>query len=215
MVRRTIKIPQKEYNDNKMSKEEKLDDVLTTLDSIRSKHQDTSPSNSFPIIKVVIAGTFISIIILGIFSLGNLSQEANNENSITGSLDFKIQLLNSSEVMLSDFLGEPIFLDFMTSWCESCKTQNEELIAFQADYTNVRIISVSIDLDDSITQLINYKNNYGITWTMGRDITREGAKIFSVQYIPTVAFIDSAGKLRHLKTGVAFYDTIVEWFNEL
>ena len=215
MARRTIKIPQKDNNDNKMSKEEKLDDVLTTLDSIHSKHQDTSPRSSFPITKIIIVGTFISIIILGIFSLGNLSQEVNSENSITGSLDFKIQLLTSSEVMLSDFIGEPIFLDLMTSWCDSCKIQNEELKAFHADYTNVRIIAVSIDLDDSITTLKNYKDDYGITWTMGRDITRQGAKIFSVQYIPTVAFIDSAGKLRHLKTGVAYYDTLVEWFNEL
>ncbi len=215
MARRTIKIPQKDYNDNKMSKEKKLDDVLTTLDSIHSKHQDTSPRNSFPLIKIVIVGTFISIIILGIFSLGNLSQEANSENSITDSLDFKIQLLNSSEVMLSDFIGEPIILEFMASWCDTCKIQNEELIAFNADFSNIRILSVSVDLDDSITQLINYKNNYGITWTMGRDVNKQGAKLFNFQYIPTVAFFDSVGIRRHSITGVAGYDTLVEWFNEL
>ncbi|MHA2246753.1 MAG: TlpA family protein disulfide reductase [Candidatus Hodarchaeales archaeon] len=215
MARRTIKIPQKDYNDNKMSKEEELDDVLTTLDSIHSKHQDTSPRNSLPITKIVVAGTFISIIILGIFSLGNLSQEVNSEDSITGSLDFKIQLLNSSEVMLSDFIGEPIILEFMTSWCDTCKIQNEELKAFNADFSNIHILSVSVDLDDSITQLINYKNNYGITWTMGRDINRQGAKLFDFQHIPTVAFFDSAGILRHKKTGVASYDNLVEWFNEL
>ncbi|UCG90244.1 MAG: TlpA family protein disulfide reductase [Candidatus Heimdallarchaeota archaeon] len=215
MVRRTIKVPKQNINDNLLSKEEEVDDVLTKSNSIHSKHHDTSPrgSSSFINKKVIIGSIFFLIVLLGTLSLGTQLIDTNTGSSIN-SLDFTIQLLDNSEVKLSDFSGEPIILDFMATYCSACKTLNEELKLFQTDYPDVHIISVSVYSRDSITQLKNYKDTYGISWTIGRDKDQEGATLFSVQLLPTVAFFDSYGILKHKNVGVVYYDTLVEWVNE-
>ncbi|MFX1283331.1 MAG: TlpA family protein disulfide reductase [Promethearchaeota archaeon] len=216
MARRTRKIPKQDLSEKPVSKEEELDKVLTRLNSIHSKHHETSPRGgpSFLNKKVIMTSSFIIIISLGVLTLGTQFMETETISSID-SLDFTIQLLDKSEVLLSDYKGEPIILDFMARYCSACKTQIDEFKLFQPKYPEVRIISVSVSSDDSITLLKNYKNNYGISWTLGRDITKQGAKLFSVQYIPKIALFDSKGTLKHENTGVVNYDTLVEWVNEL
>ncbi|MFX0210132.1 MAG: TlpA family protein disulfide reductase [Candidatus Hodarchaeota archaeon] len=59
--------------------------------------------------------------------------------------------------------------------------------------------------------MTEYKNDNGITWTVGRDTTQAGKEKFSATSIPTVAFINSAGKLKQINNGVVFYETLVDW----
>lgn len=163
---------------------------------------------------------FFAIITLGLLSLGSYPQTQPNspENTLSAELDFKFQLLNGNEVMLSDYTGDPIILDLMATWCGPCKTQIPELKTLQSSYPHVRILSVSTDLDDSITVLTKYKADNDMTWTIGRDISQKGIEIFTpsgrLQSIPTVAFINSAGKLRQLNQGVVYYNTLVDWINK-
>ncbi|MHA2203178.1 MAG: TlpA family protein disulfide reductase [Candidatus Hodarchaeales archaeon] len=217
MARRTIKIPQKSSKDIEMSESEKLDDIISSIDSIQGKqHTMTSASSSFSVTKILIGFAFISIIALGILSLGNyqLTQPNPSGSSISDHLNFAFELVDGKEVMLSDYAGDPIILDLMATWCGPCKTQLGELTSLQSSFPNVQIISVSIDPDfDTISKLTQYKNDNHITWTVGRDITQAGKEAFSASSIPTVAFINSAGKLKQINNGVVFYDTLVDWIN--
>lgn len=217
MARRNIKIPQKDSKGIERSQGEELNDIISSLDSIQGKHRKISPekSNSVSKTKVIMVLAFISIVTLGLLSLGSYPQiQPNSTEKTISELDFKFQLLDGSEVMLSDYAGDPIILDLMATWCGPCKTQITELRALHSSFPNVQIISVSIDPDyDDITKLAQYKEDNSMTWIVGRDINREGKEAFSADYIPTVAFISSAGTLRQYSQMVVSYDTLVDWIN--
>ncbi|MFX0122231.1 MAG: TlpA family protein disulfide reductase [Candidatus Hodarchaeota archaeon] len=223
MARRTIKIPQKSSKEIEMSESEKLEGIISSIDSIQGKqHRMTSTSSSFSVTKIIMVFAFISIITLGILSLGNyqVTQPNLSDATIFDKLNFSFELLNGKDVMLSDYAGDPIILDFMATWCSPCKTQVGELKTLHTDYPSVQIISVTTDPSyDSISRLTQYVNDNGISWTVGRDINKTGESKFSVTLLPTVAFIDSSGKLKHVNNGVVdpvgvvFYTTLVDWIN--
>lgn len=219
MARRTLKIPQKAQQSSDMSKDEELKDVLSSLNSIQSKHHNshaTTPS-PLPVTQIIVVIVFISIIGLGILSLGNMALEPETitGSSIKESLDFRIQQLDGHEVMLSDYAGEPIILDLMATWCAPCKIQIAELKKLDSSYPSVRILSISVDEDDSISTLSDYKAENGMTWTVGRDLSQKAINIYTPpgnpQQIPTLAFINSEGILRQVYQGIVNYDTLVDW----
>lgn len=214
MARRAIKIPQKSSKEIEVSDSEKLEDIISSIDSIQGKqHKMSSASPSFSVTKVIMVFAFISIITLGVLSLGNyqLTQPDLRGGTISAELDFTFQLLNGENVYLSDYAGKPILLDLMGTQCPPCTTQIGELKTLHSNFPNVQILSVSVADYDSITSLSQYKNLHGMTWPVGLDTTHAGREAFSASSIPTIAFINSAGTLKQHEHGLTVYDTLVDW----
>jgi thiol-disulfide isomerase/thioredoxin len=116
--------------------------------------------------------------------------------------------------MLSNYIGEPIILDLMATWCVPCKTQIEHLQVIKDAYPNVHIISVSVDLGDTIPVLSAYKADNNMDWVVGRDISTKGASNFQATAIPTMAFFSSEGIWKHWEQGVTTSDKLSSWINE-
>ncbi|MHA2108242.1 MAG: TlpA family protein disulfide reductase [Candidatus Hodarchaeales archaeon] len=135
-----------------------------------------------------------------LLSFGSLpsTQDTESEVKLTDGLDFQIQLLNYSQVMLSDYLGAPIILDFFATWCKPCATQIIELQKLQVKFPNVHIISVSIEKDDTISILEGYSLEHEMDWIVGRDATLKAASRYQINSIPTMAFFNSQGIRKYI-----------------
>jgi thiol-disulfide isomerase/thioredoxin len=197
---------------------EKYDEVLNSLSSIQSKRKKESlstPSSINP--STIVMGTVLVVIIgMVLLSFGNLSPTTTTgpietDTKLSEGLDFKIQLLDGSEVMLSDYAGEPIILDLFATWCGPCITQISHLKTVRSQYPNVNILSISVDLTDSIAMLNTFKSDNGMNWVVGRDITQQGSSIYQATSIPTMAFFDSSGALKHWEQGVTDSTTLINW----
>jgi thiol-disulfide isomerase/thioredoxin len=222
MPRMPQKFPTKNSNQESQSDVEKYDEVFDSLNSIQTKHKKSQPDSKLSlkpttlVMVIVIVGS-LAVMLL---SFGNLQVNPNPQTgpidtgtSLVAGLDFKIQLLDASEVMLSDYTGQPIILDLFATWCPPCKIQNAHLQTIYNQYSNVRIISVSVDLSDTRTMLTSYKADNDINWVVGRDITRQGGSIYQANSIPTIAFFDADAKLQHWQQGVANATTLISWIN--
>ena len=221
MSRRPRRIPVKETAKANISQEESVDDVLASIDSLQIKQRAIASKTDVPLPTAKIFGAIVVISIIGfaVIGFGNLPTLTNTggsnlENSNLTELDFKIQLLDESEIWLSDYEGNPIILDLFATWCGPCKTQIIELQSIKAAFPSVKILSVTVDLNDDIASLITYKDDNDMNWIVGRDVTSRGGKLFSATSIPTLAFFNSAGELTQYYQGVVYYDTLVQWINE-
>ena len=219
MSRRPRRIPVKDTVKTDATTEGNVEDVLASLDSLQKKQRATAPKTDVPLPTGKIIGAIMIVTIVGfvVLSFGNLPSPVTNptgDDSSLDELDFKIQLLDETEIWLSDYNGSSILLDLFATWCEPCKTQIAELQTVQENFPSVKIISVSVDLNDDIPSLVVYKNTYGMDWIVGRDVTSKGGQKFSATSIPTLAFINSAGELTQYNQGVVFYNTLVEWITE-
>ncbi|MHA1966611.1 MAG: TlpA family protein disulfide reductase [Candidatus Hodarchaeales archaeon] len=221
MARRTNKIPIKDQTRIKMTKAEKYDDVLSSLDSLKVKQHKVIPETPtvVPTTKIIIGVVVITIISLGILSLGNVPR-VTDQNTLTGNMidsegiNFAFKRLDGTESHLADYKGSPVFLDLFATWCKPCETQIIELATLKSVYPYIRILSISIDDTDTVEMLEQFKTDNGITWIVGRDYTLKGAQNFKVTSIPTLAFFNSNGVLKKIEIGIHYYEELASWLDE-
>ena len=230
MARRGIKIPQKESKMTGQADVEKYDKVLNSLDIIQTKRKEESLSAPVTLKPTtIVIGIVLIVVVSGLLlSFGNLPFNGDSEPSednielvagatlninLSEHLDFRIQLLSGSEVMLSDYIGQSIILDLFATWCQPCLTQINYLKEVKLQNPDVHILSISVDQSDTPELLSQYKSDHGMDWVVGRDITRTGSSKFKATSIPTMAYVDAQGIVRHWEQGVTPASVINDWIN--
>ncbi|MFX0091732.1 MAG: TlpA family protein disulfide reductase [Candidatus Hodarchaeota archaeon] len=161
---------------------------------------------SVPVIVVIIS----SLILLPIL----FSQEPRSEvigRSIIQDVDLKIQLLNESEVFLSEFQGRPIILDFFATWCTPCERQMPILQSLTIEYQNLQVISIAVDPLDTVDRLQLYSQENNMSWVIGRDAELKAGSRFKATVIPTLVFVDAQGIIRQITHQETSHEELVSW----
>ncbi|MFX0052861.1 MAG: TlpA family protein disulfide reductase [Candidatus Hodarchaeota archaeon] len=224
MPRKRFSIPPNAEKERLTTQDEKIDEVLSSLDNIQTKQRQNSfdtPKNT-SLTKIIGIGVIIIIVAFGaILSLENapFQQDINSNDQVGGSisesLDFQIQLLDGSLVWLSDFSGSPIILDLFATNCQPCIDQIAIFQDVRTNYPSVQIISVSVNLNlDTIFTLTNFKETHDMDWVVGRDINHTASDIYSVNYIPTLVFFNTEGTRTQQHVGLTEYKTLAKWIGD-
>ena len=137
--------------------------------------------------------------------------------------DFRLTDLDGKVVMLSDFRGKTVVLNFWASWCPPCR---EEMPEFQELWDergedgadDLVMIALDFLVQDTMTDARNFIEGNGFTFPVLFD-TADGdvATRYGVRGLPATFFIDRNGIVRTtalgpvfgnlLETGVADADT--------
>ena len=137
--------------------------------------------------------------------------------------DFRLTDLDGNVVMLSDFRGKTVVLNFWATWCPPCR---EEMPEFQelwdhrgADGTDdLVVVAVNLLRDDTVGAATKFIEANEFTFVVVFDTTRGAvAARDGVRGLPATFFIDRNGVVRTtalgpvvgnlLETGVADADT--------
>ena len=109
---------------------------------------------------------------------------------------------DGTPVRLSDFRGQPVWLNFWGSWCPPCRA---ELPDVQAAYEGlaprgVKLIALSID--QSRTSATDYANANGATFPVYNVPSRTlFAEDYDLRNVPTHVFIDANGVIQAMVAG--------------
>lgn len=134
----------------------------------------------------------------------NIQEEAENEteseakNEKILAPDFAVYDADDNKVMLSDFIGKPIVLNFWASWCPPCKS---EMPGFNTVYEEMGddIVFMMIDLVNGQRETKELGEKYiaeqGFTFPVYYDTDGDADYTYGISYIPTTLFIDSDGFL--------------------
>ena len=112
--------------------------------------------------------------------------------------DFSVEDINGNTVRLSDFLGQPVVLNFWASWCGPCKS---EMPAFQALYDQYgdSVAFLMVNLTDGGQETRDTAKSFlaqsGYTFPVYLDTAYEAAIAYGVSAIPVTYFINSEGQL--------------------
>ena len=122
--------------------------------------------------------------------------------------DFVVKNLKGQDVMLSDFNGKVVLLNFWATWCAACR---EEMASMQNLYSSlgkdgVEVLAVSIDRwnEDRIQKYVE-KNN--LTFPVLLDQNQKVRKQYHVRGVPTSYLIDDDGKIRGYASGARSWDS--------
>ena len=99
-------------------------------------------------------------------------------------------------VTLSQFRGQPVWLNFWGSWCPPCRA---EMPAMQAAYERLQprgLAMLAVSLDESVADAVGYAEANGATYTIAADPFRRGTQAYAIANFPTHILIDREGIVR-------------------
>ena len=116
--------------------------------------------------------------------------------------DFTLTDIDGNEFSLSDYRGKVVLLDFFARWCKPCYSVIPHLKSLHEEFSEkLVILTISVDPTyDTVEGLQEFRETYGIKWSIARDIADVSQK-YEIEYIPTTIIIDQNGYLQHRHVG--------------
>lgn len=101
-------------------------------------------------------------------------------------------------VRLSDYAGQPVWLNFWGSWCPPCREEMPEIQAAYAEVLAPRgLVWLAVSLDEPAEDAAEFAARHGATFMIASDPNRAdiGAS-YPIAYFPTHVLIDEQGIVR-------------------
>ncbi len=107
--------------------------------------------------------------------------------------NFTLPRFPSGNLMLRDFRGKVVLLNFWATWCPPCvvETPSLEALASKMENRNVVVIGVSVDEDPTALKTFLARNH--ITYPIARDPSRNIPTSYGTLKFPETYIIDRDG----------------------
>lgn len=124
---------------------------------------------------------------------------------------FELKQVGGGSIALDEMLGRPVVIEFFATWCPSCRENAEHLArvahAFGED---VAIVSIDVDPWESTEAIRSFIDAHNVTWPVAVDEKGEVSNAYSVGTLSTEVIVDAHGTIRHVETGVADHERVVD-----
>jgi len=115
--------------------------------------------------------------------------------------DFRLLNLNGEEVVLSQFRGNVVVLDFWATWCAPCLRSFPDLHDLVARYEDRGVFLLVVSLDKSEARARDYLIEHGyptenVLWE-SLDAARGVKALFGVVGIPKTFIVDREGYIQY------------------
>lgn len=121
---------------------------------------------------------------------------ATGEAAQVAAPDFTVYDAEGGAVHLSDFLGQPVVLNFWASWCGPCQSEMPAFDALAAEYDD-RVAFLMVNLTDGYQETQasaeSFIEEQGYTFPVYFDLDADAAATYGVYGIPVTFFIDAQG----------------------
>ena len=103
--------------------------------------------------------------------------------------------MNGKNTSLSDFRGKIVFLNFWTTWCPTCRIEMPSMEKLHQKLKNKDFAMVTINLQESASQVKAFFKEFKLTFTALLDSTGEVGASFGIRAIPTTYILDKTGRI--------------------
>jgi len=104
--------------------------------------------------------------------------------------------LDGHPLSMADLKGHPVWINFWATWCPPCQKETPDLRAAYEAHRADGLVLVGIDVQEEDGVVRDYVTRYGLTYTIGMDVTGAVFRAYRVFGLPTHYFIDRDGIVR-------------------
>ena len=104
--------------------------------------------------------------------------------------------LGGGTIHLAMLRGHPVWIEFMATWCPSCRDEFPQMNGFAARYADQGLVVIAIDVREDEGAVAAFVNQLGPTFPIGLDPAGTAADAWKVVGLPTHFFVDAQGVVR-------------------
>ena len=180
------------------------DDKINLPASVTRKKFDSG--SSWTKQRILVTGLFsiaaIALVVLIIISL--IGDDVVSSRQLAE--DFTLTNVEGHTFSLSDYKGQVVVLDFMSTKSDPCIKQMGDLRPVFSNYdrSDVWIISIAVNDSETNEQIKELKEIYGDEWTFaekGYSVSQS----YGIDSIPTLIIIDKDGRIAYNHVGLTNY----------
>jgi thiol-disulfide isomerase/thioredoxin len=108
-------------------------------------------------------------------------------------VEVELKDLDGHTIRLSDFRGKIVFLNFWTTWCFDCRIEMPHMEKLHQRFKNKDFAMVTINLQESASQVKRFFNQFKLTFTALLDSDGEIGARFMITAIPTTFILNKEG----------------------
>lgn len=114
--------------------------------------------------------------------------------------DFELVDLEGNKHRLSDYQGEGVFLNFWGTWCPPCKREMPYIEEQYQQFKDKGVKVLSVNIGESNLKVDTFREQYGMTFPIVIDKTKDVRDTFNIVPLPTTFLIDKDGKITKIIT---------------
>jgi peroxiredoxin len=126
---------------------------------------------------------------------------------VNDPIEFRLDDVKGRQVSLSDLRGKIVFLNFWTTWCPTCRIEMPSMEKLHQRFKNKDFAMVTINLQESATQVKRFFKEYKLTFAALLDTTGEVGTLFRIYQIPTTFILDKRGRIIGKAVGPREWDS--------
>ena len=121
--------------------------------------------------------------------------------------DFKLPLLDGTEISLSGLKGKVVFLNFWATWCPPCRDEMPAMNSLYQKLKDQGFEMVAVNLGESRAAVNTFVNNYNLTFPVALDTRSLTGSLYGIRSIPTTYIINRRGLIVARLVGFIDWDT--------
>lgn len=129
--------------------------------------------------------------------------------------NFELQTLEGETVRLTDYRGQPVMLNFWTSWCPPCRAEMPDMEKFYQD-SGMQILAINLTSEeDTLEDVRQFKQEYELTFPILLDHENAVGERYQIRPIPTSYMVDAEGVIQFNIFGPMNYDHMMLEFGKI
>jgi len=154
----------------------------------------------------------------GLGDLGNGGADASLLPQVgTVAPDFTLPDGLGTMHSLSDYRGQPVWLNFWGSWCPPCRSEMPELVSAYNQVKGEGVVMLAVSMREPIGDALQFARLNNATFTILSDQTQEVSANagYGIANWPTHIFIDRDGVIRNIVLAPLSFDDAVKYATEI
>lgn len=159
------------------------------------------------VLTIIIAILFAGAITGAYFGYEKLSEKYSPSTTAPAGekeeyKNFSMEDADGNTVKLSDFIGQPVVINFWSAWCAPCKSELPHFDKLAKEYYGrVKFLMVNVFYDGKKEQSLDLVYRNGYTFPLYFDSGDSAVSAYGISSIPETIFISSGGKITVKRLG--------------